>query len=797
MEHCQQQTPNRPTPLALPTGLPPALPYGHSFLPPTSGCGRTHDALHRRRNETRSSLWVIWLRKYVILCLVCGGSAVFVGVLFIAIYFTLRSYTSSLQFFETIPTYVPAAVLIATGLMVMCFAKRRNRYTYLVKFAGGCCLTCVLLCVVITVTTTVVHMNRLQTLHKCDYSSKDKACMCLSAIGDAAAQEGEHQLVFNNTPNCDVVHGSLYGCLRALFGLSVVGILVCIFSSMLIYQLLSHERKKLYLEQLELRRRLLYRRHPSHAFCACYDDMCHSSWPLWDVVDCHFLASPQLTRSHGLEESRPRGRARASQRRGWLPWGRSRRPRAPHDTRRTVVDRLLVRDGWHNSTGSHTPSPLDAPASPWRPPRGDSRGVHRRTRSNDGVFHHLQMHPPRLSFPDAPYTDLPGYLWGPPPPYSQPPSLEDVTRVGVERELEVRHADEQATLDDMENSPRSSKMSTPVPERHMVLTMGGEYAGTCTQEVHDGSKRERAPCIVEVPCFLHKGSLLFNTLPARSCRKGQPSPFKSLSNIPLCISRRLSLLRHENLRNGGGFSFLRYEAKREDSTVLPGTYGVICERALPVKQGSVEESSNNMSVPTETTPTIITLPSETTPVIGAVIKMVHARSMPNLSVSLSSAKGAEQASQSCTTCTWSSRDFASVEHDDASEDGSPLSDATSAPSLPDEEEFSVDAEHSEQQSTVSSCSHTAVPSSSVVPAEYQRKYVVLARRHAEQSKPTFSPLPFVTEGCCACPSQPNSEVRSSFTLRARGTNQGSFCPRTKSFGDGTDGFVVTFRSMNV
>lgn len=145
-------------------------------------------SMHRHA-DARSSLWLIWLRKYVILCLVCGGSAVFVGVLFIAIYFTLKSYTSSLQFFETIPTYVPAAVLILTGLMVMCFAKRRNRYTYLVKFAGGCCLTCVLLCVVITVTTTVVHMNRLQTLHKCDYSAKDRACMCLSAIAETPAHD--------------------------------------------------------------------------------------------------------------------------------------------------------------------------------------------------------------------------------------------------------------------------------------------------------------------------------------------------------------------------------------------------------------------------------------------------------------------------------------------------------------------------------------------------------------------------------------------------------------------------------
>lgn len=43
--------------------------------------------------------------------------------------------------------------------------------------------------------------------------------------------------MFNSIPDCDVIHGALYSCLRAMFGLSVVGILVCIFSGMLVYQL--------------------------------------------------------------------------------------------------------------------------------------------------------------------------------------------------------------------------------------------------------------------------------------------------------------------------------------------------------------------------------------------------------------------------------------------------------------------------------------------------------------------------------------------------------------------------------
>ena len=42
--------------------------------------------------------------------------------------------------------------------------------------------------------------------------------------------------MFAATSNCEVIHGTIYSCLRAMFGLSVVGILVSIFSCMLVYQ---------------------------------------------------------------------------------------------------------------------------------------------------------------------------------------------------------------------------------------------------------------------------------------------------------------------------------------------------------------------------------------------------------------------------------------------------------------------------------------------------------------------------------------------------------------------------------
>ncbi|XP_052859709.1 uncharacterized protein LOC128266960 [Anopheles cruzii] len=201
------------------------------------------------------------VRKYVIWCLICGGISSLLGVLFLGIYFLLRSYTSTVGYFETVPTFVPATLLMLTGICIMSLARRRNRYSYLIKLSGACGLASALTCALVTVTTTVLHMSRLQVLRECEYTQKTRTCTCYSVTADKqtdGVDDSSVRFVFDSTSDCGVVHGALYSCLRAVFGLSVAGVLVAVFSCMLVYQLLSHERKKMYWEQLELRCRSLY-----------------------------------------------------------------------------------------------------------------------------------------------------------------------------------------------------------------------------------------------------------------------------------------------------------------------------------------------------------------------------------------------------------------------------------------------------------------------------------------------------------------------------------------------------------
>lgn len=51
------------------------------------------------------------VRKYVLWCLLCGGAAGLLGIMFLGVYFLIRNYTSSVAYFETVPTFVPSTLV--------------------------------------------------------------------------------------------------------------------------------------------------------------------------------------------------------------------------------------------------------------------------------------------------------------------------------------------------------------------------------------------------------------------------------------------------------------------------------------------------------------------------------------------------------------------------------------------------------------------------------------------------------------------------------------------------------------
>ncbi|XP_022817076.1 uncharacterized protein LOC111349947 isoform X2 [Spodoptera litura] len=418
------------------TDTPPALPP----RPPTSVLAATN-----RRNNTsvgcNGNDGTCRRRKYAWWCVGCGALAAALGGLLAAQHILLRAYTASPQHLETVPAAVPAAMLVLTGVCIMSLARRRNRYSYMIKVVGACCLVCALTCVLVTITTTVIHMNKLQTLKFCEYTKLTRTCTCFSMPPDSqhsSADDEGVRCVFEGVSECGVVHGALYWCLRGVFALSVSAVLVCIFSCMLAYQLLSHERKKMYWEQLELRCRSLYRPSAGQAApsagrqvqsnCSCCAQ-CHPTQPAWDISLQHRFWAPG--RIGNLYSPNP-GTGRKTSAWSWFPWPRSNSQNSR--CRMGVPQSGDSAYGFCETEAAQTQQtqgyddryPHSFNQTPFN--RAQTSGTFAQIQGNfaqgSGNFVQGQANFPQPSFSQEGFGEASGSfdaatgVWGPPPPYS-------------------------------------------------------------------------------------------------------------------------------------------------------------------------------------------------------------------------------------------------------------------------------------------------------------------------------------------------------------------------------------------
>ena len=337
-------------------------------------------------------------------------------------------------------------------------------------------------------------------------------------------------MVIHGVSSCNVIHGLLFTCLRALFGVSVLSILVCIFTLMLVYQLLSHQKKKRYLHQLEIRRRFhlqnrafgAHSSHPSYvsqqispqmvahnrnhslrqlAYGYCEDPF-PNGWALpphsYDNLDS------RLYNRNVEEELPPMGPNRCNSWTNWLNWSRSQvsvsNNHIPNQSSNRRFFGFLRRNqnrespNWvpHQHNG-HTFLPphvfiprigsgglTSLPPHLTRFYRDNTlrRNVmtslensYRRTRSNEGIFQHMSHTADHSLY--APTTGNPSAnmfaLWGPPPPYtcSQPQSLNRINTICNG----VNHSSmgqhcREASVHSSDVRP-NSKMSTPLSERRI------------------------------------------------------------------------------------------------------------------------------------------------------------------------------------------------------------------------------------------------------------------------------------------------------------------------------------------
>ncbi|KAL5292392.1 hypothetical protein ACFFRR_011289 [Megaselia abdita] len=437
----------------------------YSIQPPPPHCSWLSQTapgdIHRGPSVVPHSTGV---KKYVVWCLICGGFSCLLGIMFLTVYFLLRSYTRTIGYFETVPTFVPATLLILTGICIISLARRRNRYSYLIKLSGACGLLSALTCALVTVTTTVLHLSRLQSLKECEYTQKTRTCTCYSDMIDPQMGRNDDgvKLVFDSTTDCGVVHGALYSCLRAIFGLSVAGVLIAVFCCMLVYQLLSHERKKMYWEQLELRCRSMYasqqvrnphqqqQTHPLQSnnpligTCRCYEQ-CH----------LHLSAGPAVAAMPPPSHLHPHQHPHHNQQPHWETggdgsrfWAGSNNPNPPGNFYSpnpgtsgcfATANALAGIPGSgiisfdcnaenerNRVTNQNRSSGWSWPRMPWKRANNNTTT----NSNNSGTSNNIDSHAECMAVatPDSQYgfsatgNVLPYGVWGPPPPYSDPNS---------------------------------------------------------------------------------------------------------------------------------------------------------------------------------------------------------------------------------------------------------------------------------------------------------------------------------------------------------------------------------------
>ncbi|KAB0804276.1 hypothetical protein PPYR_01246 [Photinus pyralis] len=581
--------------------LPPALPP----RPPPRPRTDVHGTLNSRSRIRPPSTTGGGIRKYVFWCCACGGLATILGALFLAVYFLLRSYTSTLGYFETIPTFVPATMLILTGLCVICLARRKNRYSYLIKVCGICCLVCALTCVLVTITTTVIHMNRLQTLRECVYTQKTRTCTCYSVLLEAHASTDEGmRFVFDATPDCEVIHGALYSCLRAMFGLSVSGILVCIFSCMLVYQLLSHEKKKMYWEQLELRCRSLYQHggapasthssvrgtpFPSTTYCSCCEECRYPplstgshmfSWDnhalerFWTPGRVGNFYSPNPgEEGNSTIEGHPRERNNG----GWswrrLPWNRGNNTQ--HNVTESNREPSLTYEGGISSSDSQYgfghQQANESRQTATDPVSGSS-----------GSYSVLDSRPPAGGV----------YVWGPPPPYSNPNSparrpFQSPSRFHHMHHHQHAHNPHCQINNESQSQPFTNDMH--LRRSRLQHSNKANYENTLETEVHrsndNSESTDTSSCVDHVP----------HTLTARKVKK----------KVDIASLKSVACTNRTNVQNVFNQTCQSYSADNDnihEDDVSEGNQQILNDnsqcRFLPRLQGVENAAFQNQESPT-------------------------------------------------------------------------------------------------------------------------------------------------------------------------------------------------------
>ncbi|XP_077996701.1 uncharacterized protein LOC144450008 [Glandiceps talaboti] len=186
----------------------------------------------------------------VMLLLVSGVFQTLLGMIVGVFYLTIQSMTDSVEYAESaIPTYVTAAGLILTGIMVMLLFKKRHKILVLITLFLT--IACIFFCVCSTILVSLQVIPFLESLTHCVSRPIVLECQCYIIENVAGLQNstsniidvGESkQFTFYGTKSCDFITTTIIDILYTESVIYSVGALTAIMAMVICILLLCGER---------------------------------------------------------------------------------------------------------------------------------------------------------------------------------------------------------------------------------------------------------------------------------------------------------------------------------------------------------------------------------------------------------------------------------------------------------------------------------------------------------------------------------------------------------------------------
>ncbi|ELT88311.1 hypothetical protein CAPTEDRAFT_185254 [Capitella teleta] len=171
-------------------------------------------------------------KRALLVFVVAGLLQIVVAFLLSAIYFSVRTLTSSLELVETIPTYTNGILLLCAGILVIVLYRRKALVLHVTTFVLN--VVCCSLCFGSAILIQSRSLSNFSRFEICQYEAKEAVCRCFVSVDDdndaykTPLKTGEFEFVFRKSPSCTAIEYNLRDYMTALCILDALAILLCL-----------------------------------------------------------------------------------------------------------------------------------------------------------------------------------------------------------------------------------------------------------------------------------------------------------------------------------------------------------------------------------------------------------------------------------------------------------------------------------------------------------------------------------------------------------------------------------------